>query len=257
MSSKPSHGVSTVQETEGTSSPGSHDGEPQKPLMASVALAILGAIVVWAILQVTFPLMTLPKELAGGHVRPPEVLEASMIYEKKMAIVNPTFAMGVFGAVLGGMAAMAWLGKQRSKLLGLLAAAAATLIGGGFGCLAGYSGLLISKTTPASGKEMELAKNLMMHVAMLSIVGAGVGLVVGALMIRAWKAVAGALVAGIAAGFLAGAAFVVLMALLFTRVNTALIIPGTPERILWIGLTALLTGWIIAAFTPVQRCAGP
>jgi hypothetical protein len=254
MSSEPSHGVSTVQETEGTSSPGSQDGEPQKPLVASVALALLGAVVVWAILQVTFPLMTLPKELYVTGMTPPDVREASMIYQKKMAIVNPTFAMGVFGAVLGGMAAMAWLGKQRSKLLGLLAAA---LIGGGFGCLAGYLGLLVSKTTQASGKEMELAKDLMMHVAVLSIVGAGMGLVVGALMIRTWKAVAGALVAGIAAGFLAGAAYVVLAALLFASADTSWIIPRTTERILWIGLTALLTGWIIAAFTPARRSAGP
>jgi hypothetical protein len=261
MSSESSDAVSKVQETQATPDLGARGKESQKPLMASVGLAILGGIVVWAILQASFPRMKLPREFEEHHDTPPDVREAAKIYQKKMAIVNSTFAMGVFGVVLGGMAALAWLGKQRSKLLGLLAALAAALISGGFGWLAGYAGAAIFEKARASGTDLELTSNLMMHTAMLSIVGGGVGLAVGALMIRTWKAVAGALVAGSAAGFLAGAAYVTLAALLILSARTHLIIPGDPqqifhpERILWIGLTALLTGWIIAAFTPIQKSA--
>lgn len=183
MSSESSDAVSQVQETQATPDPGSQGSEPQKPLMASVGLAILGGIVVWAILQASFPRMKLPRELEVDYRTPPDVREAAKIYQKKMAIVNSTFAMGVFGAVLGGMAALAWLGKQRSKLFGLLAALAAALISGGFGCLAGYAGAAIFEKAHASGTDLELTSNLMMHAAMLSIVGAGAGLVVGALMI--------------------------------------------------------------------------
>ena len=147
--------------------------------LCGVSMAMVGGILAWAILQASYPVMTMPREYFRMLTTPPDVVRQSLAYAEKMAIMNPMFALGVVGGILGGSLAVGRLGSRRSKFLGLLGAVAAALVGAGFGCMSGYVGYAIHRADLPAGLDSELPGSLLIHIAVLSTLGAGVGLGVG------------------------------------------------------------------------------
>jgi hypothetical protein len=253
MSSDQPHDASAPVDETGLSKSSLPGSERRTAWMPGVGLALVGGILAWAILEASYPVMTMPRELYRMLGTPPDVVQASLARADKMAMVNPMFALAVVGGILGGALAVSHLGAQPSRIGGLVAALAAVLVGAGFGCLSGFIGYTVHRAGLSAGPDAELSKTLAMHIAVFSTLGAGVGLGVGAFSVRIWKAAGAGLLAGAAAGLLAGAAFPVLMAIIAPAVDSSDVIPDGRERLLWIGLPALLLGLAVPLFTECHR----
>lgn len=212
------------------------------PWASGVGAAIAGAMLACAILQFAYPIMTTPRELYRMLGTPPDVVQASLAHAEKMAMVNPMFALAVVGAVLGGSLALCRVGAHRSLAVGLLAAVAVAIAGTVFGGLSGYVGYVVHRAAQLSTPVVELPGALAIHVAVLSTLGAGLGLSLRGLMVRTRKAAGAGVLTGAAAGFLAGMVFPVLMAIAAPAVKTGEVVPEGLARLIWIGLVSLALG---------------
>jgi len=220
-----------------------------------VGLALVGAILTWAVLKVFYPPIVFPENhgFKVSMLPPPEMVEWARAIRQRMALVNPVFALGFFGAILSGAMSLAWLGRWRTRAAGLLGAVLTAAVGGGFGCLAGLVGYAIGGVPASADSTTELAKTLTLQVAVLMVFGAGVGIGIGSVMIHTWRATGRGLGAGVAGGFLAGLLHTPLAALLFPAIRSDTVVPSSPERTLWIAIVSLLLGITVSALVQAKQ----
>lgn len=154
-------------------------------------------------------------------------------------------AIGLFGVFTGamlGLAAGLTPGGRRTPITGL---ALGTLLGGGFGALAGIAGY-VAKSYLNAVTEDEMLRIIGMHSAFWVIAGIGIGLAVG--LTRGTKmAVPANLLAAVMGGCLAAAIYSPLAAMLFPVESGDTVVPQSfGSRLLWATLAAVSIAVLLA-----------
>jgi len=224
------------------------------PLTGTV-FALLGGLAVWGVLQIYYPLVTVPDEIYADIKGPPskEKVEEIEVAGTKAAICNAICTFGLFGAIVGGIMGMGEGIARRCVARVLVAAIVVGLAGVLFGCLAGYLGNLTMQTRRPGGGPPGLVDSLRTHCIILTTLGGGIGIGLGILTGRI-KTIALCLISGTLAGALAATLFTVSLAAFMPTVRTEEIVPEeTAARVLWIALSSGLLGLTISAIAGKPR----
>jgi hypothetical protein len=209
---------------------------------ASLVIALLAGVAVWAVLNSIMPVFLLPERLAGLSGNLPE----AQLQELKAAAAlarqrNTMVALGAMASVLALTLAAAELFFRRQPVRAVFGGLLAGLIGGGVGVGAAVLGDLLMTSVKL---ENPLAKTMILQLSMLGLVGLGVGIAIAIPILRPRllaTCVSGGLLGGVLAAFL----FPILVSFL-PRVNTEQLVPDGKGLLLWIALAFGLIGGVMA-----------
>lgn len=241
-------GSKAVQEP--TSTPqGGVRGSP----LVGLAFGLVGAGLAWAVLQVFFPVFTIPEELANLPVPVPDKQFLKQVAAQDQANhLNAILLLSLFGVLVGGLLAPNPQTGRRSTWTILRNRAVGGVLGGLFGALAALVGCVAYDIHAGIRSVTPLAKTIRVQSIMFATLGAGVGLAFGSLV--GWRRAVGALITGIFAGVLAGMLYPFLAGVLLPNSITETLIPvGMVNRLLWLGLAGGLLGMLIPATTLSRR----
>jgi hypothetical protein len=211
--------------------------------------ALLGGIIVWAILQAWYPLFSIPADLATvSPYNHPERLPEAAVAVHEVRVSNAMLAIAVLGALVGGALAIGDGMKRRSPAAALASGVACAVIGALFGSLAGFLGDKMFNSPDWLAGSSPLARTMQIEAIVLAILGGGVGLGVGASCGRRVRTAAICLLGGILAGVLAGMFYPFSVSILLPEMKTEHLVPNEPiNRLLWIGVSSGLLGLIVPA----------
>jgi len=178
---------------------------PEACLLRLVSVLVAGTLA-WGVLQTTYPVLRMPEELRALNPPkgPPDKLREKAEFQRRMEIWNPIMALGMVGAVVCGSLAAGSCLAARCNLWIVPLAVLGIFTGAGFGCLAGCAGHLVASQIPKV--HVPVSTDIELHVAVLTSMTAGIGLIIGLFGGRMRSALAG-LLGGVAAGVFAGMAY--------------------------------------------------
>lgn len=203
---------------------------------------IAGGLLAWVAIEAFVPMIKPPDDEVSDLMAIPD----SMIQEYNMK--RAIFALGVIGGFAGlGLAVGEGVFRRCWKTT-IAGGIACGVLGAAFGALAGYVGHIEYVRLKVVPDMTDLQRTLAVHGTMFAIIGAGVGLVLGALLVRRGGMAIKCLFAGLLSAVLAVVLFTILAATLMPNTITDVVIPAkAAERVLWICLTVGLMGLMIAA----------
>lgn len=220
--------------------------QPASGWLIGVTFALIGGLAAWGLFQAWYPVFTVPSELAD--IEMPNSRQAAELRaaELKADLSNSIFVVGWIGALLGGAMTVGEAWARRSWRLALAGVTGCTLGGALVGALAGWVGhsvyhLLVD---PFEGTT-DLRGTVFVQVAMLAVLGGGVGLLLGSAIGFA-RSIWTRLLAGVLAGTFAGMVYPVVTAYFLPAVHTDYVIPrGGTGALLWLVLASLFLGFIV------------
>lgn len=246
MSTEPS--VDTSDAKAGES--GQPAGESSKRRLATgpfcgLLFALVGGGLAWAMLQACDPVFKMPDKYDFPMAPPADLVDEVAAAQNMVDLRNRAFACGLLGAMLGAALGAGEGIARRSLKTILLAAVGCGLVAVLFGCAAGIAGHFTYVSRVAVEERLSLTSTVIVQCALWAPLGAGVGLTLGSLAGRLHTAV-GCLIAGLAAGALAGVVYPAAASLLIPASLTDWPVPiGGDTRLLWIACPAVLLGLII------------
>jgi hypothetical protein len=218
------------------------------PLNAAL-FALAGGAIAWIVLQVCHPMFGNPAELLDTAKQGRTFAEQQSALAAAIPKANrydAMLALAVVGALVGGGLGMAELVAHRSrKPVIIIATVVATFIGASAGVVGGLLGDLLYVSIKPAMEPLSLSGTVQIQLVTLGVLGAGIGLGLGAATGRILAA-GYCLFVGLLAGLGAGLLYPVILAFVLPGVQTQLAVPYTgSSRLLWIALIAGLLGLIV------------
>jgi hypothetical protein len=203
-------------------------------------------LLTWGILQVAFPVFSVPEELANLPTPAPPDKEAELI--RALEIANrghATLAVAILGVVVGCFLAAAEScsrGMCRSAMWkGPLGGAIAGLFGAG----AGLSGFFLVGSLKYVAGLSPLAKTITAQSATLGLLGLGIGVAI-AIAYGGFRLLLNCSLGGILGGVFAAIIYPTCVAYLLPVAQTELAIPKDATiQSIWIAATTLLIGFAL------------
>jgi hypothetical protein len=209
--------------------------------------ALSGGLIAWALICVFDPVFTVPQELEGASQRSArEQIVATVAAGRRVNTWNMALILTSVGALVGGAMAFGEGLSRRSIVRASIGPCFAAVVGAGYAVLGGWlGGLAMAGCTArlgAAGAEAELPRTILVQAVIMATMGAGIGLAFGIVRGRSGDLVM-AMCGGVLAGVLAASLYPFSAACLLPRASTELLVPlGALNRLLWIGLIAVLVG---------------
>lgn len=226
---------------------------PRLHPLAGLVLGLVSALAVWGLIQRVHPIYKMPRELNLGMGEPDWKVLAHRAEERWIVCRHAMLYAGSLGAVLALALGIGEGVARRSAL----PAACLLPLGVAGGVLGGFLASLIQDWVRANVGLAEIRHTLAMQLALCLPLGTAIGWGLG-LATQTHAGFLKTLLAGMAAGGLAGVAYPVLTSTLLPGVNTDAILPETAgARMLWLGLLAGLIGLIVAIAGRGRRPANP
>ncbi len=209
-------------------------------------LAVIGGSIAWFVIEATSPVFLIPKEYHLEELGPPpEEVFAHYAAQAKAIRQNAMLDMTWVGAFVAGMLALGESIRRGCIKPALLALP----IGAVAGCAAGFVGSF-ARSALNVDELPSLFETVVLQIAMLGTLGAGIGLALG-LSTKSWVKV---LVSGLFAGILAGVLYPAAVSVLLPTTATDTLIPnGATNRIVWIWISVGLLGLITTMTCQSER----
>lgn len=195
---------------------------------------------------------SMPAEVAAkteGYVVPPKEIQLELQYwERRVAIMNDVFFIGLFGLLLASSLGIAHGIYKKSPKAGLITALASGLIACAIGLGAGAAGHFAFKLLPEKTAWDPLVITIAAQGTMLALLGGGVGLAF-ALGTRGKYGFFNFVSFGVVSGILSAMAFAVFSSILTPNTDTFGAIPGSigMGRLLWCVIVGVAVGALIPA----------
>jgi hypothetical protein len=186
-----------------------------------------------------------------GYVVPPKEIQLEIeFWERRVAMLNDVFFLGLFGLLLSMGMGVALGIHRRSLKTAMIAAITGGLIGCVFGLCAGLAGHYSFILLPEKTEMDPLVITIVAQGIMLSILGLGVGLAFGIITGRR-HGVLNFMSFGLFAGILSAMVFAISASILTPQTDTYASIPDPIGlgRLLW----CLVIGVVIAAMVTAAR----
>jgi len=220
-------------------------------MAVGMLFAVLGGVASWAAVQASYPVFQPPPDQIDPMAGVPEAIQKKL--DRNNAIVILAVVAGLIAAALAaGEAAL-----RRSWALIVVALVVSGLVAAALGSWAGWAGHALFEYLRPRRELSELARTAMVQTLMLGLLGCSVGVGVAAVVGRRVRGRLSCFIAGLLGGVLAGMLYPVAASVvgLITPVITDTLIPARAgERLLWIGLTALILGLLLPAVCGQGAC---
>jgi len=217
--------------------------------IGALLFGVLGGLVAWVAIEMFLPMIKIPDEITSKMMSVPEPMV------QKINLKREIFTLTVIGGLAGLALAVGEGFSRRCWKSAILGGIACAVLGAAFGALAGYVGHVAYLQLKASRAMSDLVRTMVVHGSMFAIIGGGVGLALGALLVRRVGATIKCFIAGLLAAVLAVVIYTVLSAVFLPNAITDVVIPlKAAERVLWICLATGLLGLVVAA---IARPAAP
>uniref|UniRef100_A0A7C2K0N7 Uncharacterized protein n=1 Tax=Schlesneria paludicola TaxID=360056 RepID=A0A7C2K0N7_9PLAN len=218
-------------------------------ILVMIVVAGLAAGLSSVAIQRTGEVFAMPEKFAsfsGGNIST-EDQQAADRARSEQTRQNTTVWVGLAGAILGGLCALATGCLQRAGKRIAVGLLAGLVLGGGLGAAAGFESVTLFQSFKASlAGQADIPEHLvmLMHGVTWGLIGGGIGLAAGlcAPRLRVQSVLTAGLVGGLL-GCVGGAAFPLVCGVAAPLANTALPLPeaGT-ERLIWLGFPSVLVG---------------
>ncbi len=211
-----------------------------------LTFALIAGLIAWGLFLRFYPIFTVPSELTDIDMPNSQQTAALRAAEKKVALTNALAVLAWTGALLAAAMAIGEAWARRSWLVATVGFLAAAVFGALFGGAAAWLGHVIYYLLliPFEGTT-SLQGTVVVQIAMLGVLGGGVGLTVGSLAGFS-RSTFGYLLGGAVAGALGGMIYPVAVAFLVPAAHTDYVIPRDAAGALpWLLITALFVGIIV------------
>jgi hypothetical protein len=203
---------------------------PSKGLL----FALIGAGLTWICLQATFPIFSMPEELAilGGMGMTAEQTEAQNAARDKAARQNAMFYLALLGA-LGGITVF--------------------ILGGLFGAASAFLGDTAYASARSEVEPLSLVGTVLVQIVTLTTLGLGIGIGLSAFRGSFLMAAKNRVPAGILAGICAGMLYPMAVGIVLPYAQTESTLPMGPfSQLMWMMSAACLLGIIIPGVAEVS-----
>lgn len=223
--------------------------------LVGVTFALIGGLAAWGLFQVYYPVFTVPAELA--NIEMPNSRQAAEIRaaEIKAGLLNALLVLGCIGGLVAGTMAIGEAFARRSWRIALVGVVGCAVAGALFGSAAGFVGhsvyhlLLI----PFEGAT-DLQRTVVVQIAMLAVLGGGIGLTLGSLTgfaRGAWTRLLG----GVLAGIFAGMVYPFVTGYFVPAAHIGYVVPrDSTGALLWLVIIAVFIGVIVPEMTLRRTC---
>lgn len=223
---------------------------------SGLILALAGGGLTWFILQATYPVFSMPKELINlGPSATAEQELAQFVAQEKIHRQHAIMYVALLGALVGSGLSVSQASRYRSTRAAVYGGAVVFILGGLFGAAGGLVGDIAYAGTRTSEQPLSLLGTILVQVVTLGTLGVGVGLglgIAGGQLVAAGKNLA----AGLLVGICAGMCYPLIVGTLLPNAQTESTLPTDRlNQLVWITVTSCLLGLIIpeVAGLPTDR----
>ncbi len=218
---------------------------------AAVGLAILGGCLLVLVCIAVFPIFRLPLRLAAPFPPPEVAIEREQVRSWDY-MMNAIFALGLFGALVGGLLATGESIAQGLRARRILNILLAIIAGAALGVASGALGHYLSGQLKLIKTISPMGSTVIVQMVTLAVLGIGIGIGSG-LAAGGRRAIVSQAILGAVAGLLAGLLFLPACALAAPLVKTGAVVPGGVVDgreewiglVIWAGLMALSIGLLL------------
>jgi hypothetical protein len=224
---------------------------PSKGLL----FALIGAGLTWICLQATFPIFSMPEELAilGGMGMTAEQTEAQNAARDKAARQNAMFYLALLGALVGSGLSLAEVTKYPSPKAAALGGITVFILGGLFGAASAFLGDTAYASARSEVEPLSLVGTVLVQIVTLTTLGMGIGIGLSAFRGSFLMAAKNRVPAGILAGICAGMLYPMAVGIVLPYAQTESTLPMGPfSQLMWMMSAACLLGIIIPGVAEVS-----
>jgi hypothetical protein len=208
-------------------------------------IAVVAAVIVWAITNARYPYFTVPEEYSFGMSPPPEVVIAYLKQKSRVDTLNAMITLGIGGGLMGaGLAAVA-----RGCCTLPLRLAAGTIWGGFWGAATGYVAVMAFAALLPRTSIASLADTGKAQAVVFALLGLGLGLLYGGFS-RSPRGLIVAAITGAFVGGIGGGLYAILSGLIAPTQSTQEMIPRDwTARLLWLLVPFTAIGFLLPTFS--------